>query len=199
MSFIPTENHEGGISPGDFRFDNAAFKAFFQKHYRPLCLYCRLKYSFDIYMAEDIVTTGFVRLWETRQTLAAEISPKAYLYKIVDNLSLNTLRHEKVRQQHADYLLKTSPGETAPDSFESIDLKQLRSAIDAALSELPEQMRRVFQLRRDEGLKYAEIASRLNISVKTVDTQLRRALAKLKEHLSEYLGFYFIVLIPNWL
>jgi RNA polymerase sigma-70 factor (ECF subfamily) len=118
------------------------------------------------------------------------------LYKIVDNLSLNTLRHEKVKQQHAAYQLRTASEDITETSFDSIDLKQLSSAIDVAISELPEQMRIIFELRKMEGLKYAEIASRLNISVKTVDTQISRAMIKLKEKLSGYLIF-LITLILN--
>jgi RNA polymerase sigma-70 factor (ECF subfamily) len=196
MSFNSTENNQEGESPGDLRFDKAAFKAFFKKHYPPLCIYCRLKYGFEIYLAEDIVNSGFIKFWESRQALASDISPKSYLYKIVDNLSLNILRHEKVKKKHAEYLLKTTSEDISETSFDSIDLKQLSSAIDSAISELPEQMRIIFELRKFEDLKYAEIASRLNISVKTVDTQMRRAMIKLREKLSEFL-IILIVLFFN--
>jgi RNA polymerase sigma-70 factor, ECF subfamily len=196
MSFNPVENNQEGESADDVRFDKAAFKELFKKHYPPLCIYCKLKYGFDIYLAEDIVHSGFIRLWESRRTLAPDISPRSYLYKIVDNLSLNTLRHEKVKQQHAEYLLKTTSEDISETGFDSIDLKQLSSAIDTAIAGLPEQMRIIFELRKYEGLKYAEIASRLNISVKTVDTQISRAMIKLKEKLSGFLIF-LIALILN--
>src|SRR5687768_3852147 len=140
MSFNSTENNQEGESPGDLRFDKAAFKAFFKKYYPSLCIYCRLKYGFEIYQAEDIVNSGFIKFCESRQTLASDISPKSYLYKIVDNLSLNILRHEKVKKKHAEYLLNTTSEDISETSFDSIDLKQLSSAIDSAISELPEQM-----------------------------------------------------------
>jgi len=185
MSIHSTENN--------LPLDKAAFKELFKKHYPPLCIYCKLKYDFDIHLAEDIVHSGFIKLWETRQTLAADISPIPYLYKIVDNLSLNTLRHQKIKQQYVAYQLKTSSDDLSEKDFNSIDIKQLSAAIDLAIAELPEQMRIIFQLRKIEGLKYAEIASRLNISVKTVDTQISRAMIKLKEKLSTFLIFLIIM------
>jgi RNA polymerase sigma-70 factor, ECF subfamily len=60
---------------------------------------------------------------------------------------------------------------------------------------LPEQMRRIFEMSRFEGLKYAQIAEQLNISVKTVETQISRALGKLREKLSAYLSSIIIILI----
>lgn len=196
MSFNPTENKQEGASTGNIQLDKAAFKELFNKHYPPLCIYCKVKYGFDIHLAEDVVHSGFIKLWETRETLTSDVSLKSYLYKIVDNSSLNILRHEKVKKQHASYLLKTTSEDISESSFDSIDLKQLSSAIDTAISELPEQMRIIFELRKFEGLKYAEIASRLNISVKTVDTQISRAMTKLKDKLSGFL-ILLIVLICN--
>src|SRR4051812_1637165 len=128
MSLNPNENNQEGVAGNDLRFDKAVFKELFKKYYPPLCIYCKLKYGFDIHLAEDLVNSSFIKLWETRQTLAVDLSPKSYLYKIVDNLSLNMLRHEKVKQQHAAYLLKTTSEDISETSFDSIELKQLSSA-----------------------------------------------------------------------
>jgi RNA polymerase sigma-19 factor, ECF subfamily len=193
MSTDPAKNNPEYTSSGDFQFDKVAFKELFKKYYPPLCIYCKLKYGFDIHLAEDVVNSSFIKLWETQLKLASDISPKSYLYKIVDNLSLNILRHEKVKKQHAEYVLKTTSEDISETSFDTIDLKQLSSAIDIAITELPEQMRRIFELRKFEGLKYAEIAGRLNISIKTVDTQISRAMTRLREKLSAFLSFYFFI------
>jgi RNA polymerase sigma-70 factor (ECF subfamily) len=190
-------NDQDASSFNDLKFDDAAFEALFKKLFPKLCVYCKFKYGFDLDLAEDVVNTSFIKLWEARQTLTADLSPTSYLYKIINNASLNILKHEKVRQQHAQLVLKTTSEGVEQSSFDSVDLKQLRTDIDAAISELPEQMRRIFELSRFEGLKYAEIATQLDISVKTVETQMSRALAKLREKLIGYLSFYFIVLIFN--
>jgi RNA polymerase sigma-70 factor (ECF subfamily) len=195
MSFNPPTDNQGEAFFEDLRFNEAAFEAFFKKNYPHLCVYCKFKFGFDIELAEDVVNTSFIKLWENRQSLAADVSPKSYLYKIINNTSLNILKHEKVKQQHAAFTLTTTSEAITYNSFDSVDLKQLRADINTAIEELPEQMRKIFELSRFEGLKYGEIASQLNISVKTVETQMSRALAKLRERLSGYLTFWLIFLI----
>ena len=197
MSFIQPENDQEDQSLKDLRFDEGAFETFYKQRYAQLCVYCKFKYGFDIDLAEDVVNSSFIKLWEVRKELNEDISPKSYLYKIIENRSLNILKHEKVKLQHAQYLLKTSSIHVSQTTFDSVDLKQLRTAIEAAIAELPEQMRRVFELSRFGGLKYGEIASQLGISVKTVETQMGRALAKLRQKLASYQGFYLILLIVN--
>jgi len=128
-----------------------------------------------------------MKLWEVRQNLTAGVSAKSYLYKIIDNLSLNLLKHQKVIQLHLHFLMATSSEGKSQTTFDSIELKELRETIHASISELHEQMRRIFELSRFEGLKYVAIADQLNISVKTVETQMSRALAKLRERLCGYL------------
>ena len=95
MSFNPTEKNLEGASSGDLRFDDCAFEAFFKKHYQLLCVYCKYKFGFDIELAEDVINTSFIKLWEVRRTLAPDVSPKSYLYKIINNASLNILKHER--------------------------------------------------------------------------------------------------------
>ena len=199
MSFNTTDNNLEGASSGDFRVDETAFEAFFKEYYPRLCLYCKLKFDFDIELAEDVVTTSFVKLWEIRHSLPVDLSATNYLYKIVNNTSLNIIKHERVKQQHAEEVLKTISESIDQSGFDSIELKQLRADIDAAISKLPDQMRRIFELSRFDGLKYSEIATRLEISVKTVETQMSRALAKMRGKLSAYLTLFFIVLLLSFL
>lgn len=192
MSFDSTVTNLEGEPSGGSLLNHDAFKAFFKEHYPSYCIYCRVKYGFDLDLAEDIVNSGFTKLWEVRHSLTPESSLRAYMYKIVDNLCLNNLRHEKVRKKYEDHLNRVTPQDIPAASFDSIDAKQLNAAIDKAISELPEQMRKIFELKKIEGLKYSEIASHLNISIKTVDTQMSRAMAKLREKLS---GFLFKLLL----
>lgn len=159
------------------------FEAFFKTHYPQLCLYCKIKYNFDIHLAEDIVNSAFTKLWEVRHTINPTGSASAYLYKIVNNQCLNTLKHQQVQQRYSLSQLNT-PSFTPPNSP---DLKLLREAIDNAIDSLPDQMRHIFLLHRHHGLKYTEIATRLNISIKTVETQMSRALIKLRKKISPLL------------
>jgi RNA polymerase sigma-70 factor (ECF subfamily) len=195
MSLHSTDNNQQDISFNDLKTDDAAFEAFFKKQYTPLCAYCQYKFGFDFDQTIEIVHTAFVKLWEARQNLSGDVSPITYLQRTITNSSLDILRHEKVKQQYARFVQHTTTEESSLNSVDSIDYKQLHADIDNTIAELPEQMRRIFMLSRFEGLKYAEIAAQLNISVKTVETQMSRALAKLRTKLSGYLTLYFILLI----
>lgn len=195
MNATPPENIPEGASFDKLRFDDASFEDFFKKHFLSLCAYCQFRFGLDLDMAKEVVHTGFIKLWDARQNLAAGVSPKSYLYKIITNNVLDNLKHGKIRQQYARFVLQSAPDDAAANSFDDLDVKQLQAEINAAIAELPEQMRRVFEMSRFEGLKYGEIAGQLNISVKTVETQMGRALARLREKLSAYLSIIIVLIL----
>lgn len=182
-------------------FDDAAFEVFFKKHFGVLCAYCQYKFNFDIDLAKDTVHIGFIKLWESRQTIAPELSIKAYLYKIVTNISLDIIKREKVKRKYIKFFRENTQKSTSADDYNGIDFKQLGDDIEKAVAALPEQMRRIFELCRYEELKYAEIAHQLGISIKTVETQMSRALVKLRQKLSKYLvsSIIFLVGMPTFL
>lgn len=165
---------------------------FFKENFSSLCSYCQAKFGFDIDEAKEVVHIGFIKLWENRQTLTADLSVKAYLYKIIFNICVDALRHQKVKAKHEKYVLQNSSQVSAFNNFDCPDIKHLAADIDKAVAELPGQMRKVFELSRYEGLKYAQISTHLNISVKTVETQMSRALVKLRQKLSNYLPLIFL-------
>ena len=199
MNDNPPENKPEGASSDGGPFDDASFEVFFKKHFLPLCAYCQFKFGLELDMAKEVVHSGFIKLWDARQNLAAGVSPKSYLYKIITNNILDNFKHQKIREQYVQFIIQSIPEETGASSFDDLDVKQLQAAINAAIAELPEQMRRIFELSRFEGLKYGEIAAQLDISVKTVETQISRALAKLRGKLSSYLSFLIIILAFNTL
>ena len=185
MPVEPSWNDE----PDDFSFyrlqyDDAAFESLFKTHFVILCSYCQAKYSFDLDSAKEAVHAGFIKLWENRTSISEGSSAKAYLYKIISNTCLDLIKHKKVKQLHEKYVLQHE--QTTYEDLNLADAKMLKVAIDKAVAELPHQMRKVFELSRYEGFKYAQIASLLNISVKTVETQMSRALLKLRQRLAKY-------------
>jgi len=196
-SYPPENNREGDAPDDRWKFDDASFEVFFKKHFLPLCAYCQFRFGLNLDEAKELVHTGFIKLWDAREHLDITVSPKSYLYKIITNNILDNIKHQKVRQQYVQFIVQSVPEASAPNGFDNIDVKQLQADIDAAIAGLPEQMRRIFEMSRFEGLKYGEIAGRLNISVKTVETQISRALAKLREKLSSYLSFLIILLVFN--
>ena len=166
------------------QYDDAAFESLFKSHFVILCSYCQAKYGFDLDSAKDAVHTGFIKLWENRKSISGGASVKAYLYKIVSNTCLDLIKHKKVKQLHEKYVMQHT--QTTYHDLDLAEAKMLKVAIDKAVSELPHQMRKVFVLSRYEGLKYSQIASLLNLSIKTVETQMSRALSKLRQSLAKY-------------
>lgn len=187
MNLAADFDHNPDHSSFQAGFDEAAFEMFFKQHFMPMCAYCQYKFGFDLDQAKEVVHTGFIKLWENKGSISPNQSPKSYLYKIITNNSLDLLKHEKVKQKYERHVLQTDSEVSPGDAFGTAGFKQLSADVDEAVASLPEQMRRIFELSRFEGMKYAEIASLLQISVKTVETQMSRALLRLRQRLAGYL------------
>jgi RNA polymerase sigma-70 factor, ECF subfamily len=172
--------------------DITAFEMLFRNYYQPLCNYA---YTFvqDRDEAEEIVQSTFMSVWEKRDALEIRTAVRPYLYAMVRNACLNVIKHEKVKQVHVAGELAV-----AERSIESVTrtvmAAELEDKIQEALLKLPEQCRLVFKLSRFEELKYAEIATQLNISVKTVENQMGKALKIMRDQLSDYLPILIILM-----
>lgn len=176
--------------------DASAFEMIFKTYYQPLCRYA---YSFlqDKEEAEEVVQASLITVWEKRQALSIETSLKSYLYRMVRNSCLNVIKHERVKQQHAAHELYVK--EVAYESVaHKIQAAELETKIMQALKVLPEQCRLVFQLSRFEELKYQEIADQLQISVKTVENHMGKALKLMREQLKDYLPL-FLIFMKDWI
>ncbi len=112
---------------------------------------------------------------------------------LIAPISLDFLKHEKVKQKHIEFIKEAVP-DMEVTGFEILDLKQLSASINEAVAGLPELMRKIYELSRYEGLKYKAIATQLNISIKTVENQMGRALLKLREKLLHHLPLLLFVL-----
>jgi RNA polymerase sigma-70 factor (ECF subfamily) len=153
--------------------------------YAGLCRFgCRLTGSEAA--AEDIVQDVFASIWR-RQAEFDFADPLPYLYRAVRNRAVSE-RRQAARQGGwlAGLAREWSERQAAPaDPSEAGDLAQ---AINAAIAALPERRRTIFAMHRDQHLTYGEIAGALGISIKTVETQMGRALKSLRERLAPYLG-----------
>ncbi len=160
----------------------------FKTYYKPLCNYA---YSFlnDRDEAEEVVQATFINVWDKRQSIEIKTSTKSYLYRMVRNASLNVIKHSKVKQAHVKY--EIAGGEPSHEEVtQSVISSELEKRIVEAMKTLPEQCRLVFQLSRFEELKYGEIAEQLNISVKTVENHMGKALKIMREQLKAYLPLF---------
>lgn len=175
----------------------SAFEMLFRTYYRPLCQYA---YSFlnDRDEAEEVVQSAFINIWDKRAQVEIQSSVKAYLYRVVRNSCLNVIKHEKVKQQHVAHEMVHAEAVHEGVS-QSVISSELEERIAIAMKALPEQCRLVFQLSRFEELKYAEIAEQLNISVKTVENQIGKALKIMREQLKDYLPVFLILFVKDWM
>ncbi|HEY4215495.1 MAG TPA: RNA polymerase sigma-70 factor [Gemmatimonadaceae bacterium] len=164
--------------------DQNAFDAIFREHYAHLVTFAQGVLR-DRTAAEDAAQDVMLELWRRRADLIIQESLRAYLLRATRNRALNQLRHAKV-QRNAEPQLAGENSISATGSGKLV-AAELRDALTAAVAELPPACREVFQLSRAQGLRYAEIASTLGISVKTVESQMGKALRHLRSRLSEWL------------
>jgi len=157
--------------------DEDAFNCIFNMYYKGLVLYAN-KFLMDRDKAEETVQGLFVKLWSDREQIKINTSLKTYLQKSVQNKCLDILKHKKVVQ---DYMDKTGRQlvEQTGSSEDLILFTELNEKIEDLINNLPENCREIFKLSRYEGLKYTEIAQKMNISIKTVEVQIGKALKKL--------------------
>ncbi|MFZ5428903.1 MAG: RNA polymerase sigma-70 factor [Bacteroidota bacterium] len=168
--------------------DTQSLKSLFDTYYPSLCSFA-LQFLNDHAQAEEVVQDLFVRLWENRSHLEIKTSLKSYLFRSVRNQCLNLIQHEKVRQMHAEKIREALFAEDVSDHF--FLEGEIAAGIQSAIEEMPEKRREIFRLNREEGLKYKEIAEKLNISVKTVETHMGLALKSLRDKLRHFFLFLF--------
>jgi RNA polymerase sigma-70 factor (ECF subfamily) len=169
-----------------------AFEILFKLYYTELCNYAVTLVK-EPDAAEEIVQESFIRIWEKRKIINIEVSLKAYLYKTVHNHSINFLKKDQIlkRQNQDDAEEFFSYQQIINQNFDPNFLDRLFSEelgeiIEQTLKKFPEQSRAVFLLSREEKLSYQEIAERLNISINSVKTQMKRALKKLRDAVNRY-------------
>jgi RNA polymerase sigma-70 factor (ECF subfamily) len=166
------------------RGDESAFEALFREHYTVLVRFAEgLVRSRE--GAEDAVQDVLLNVWRNRETFRVEDSVRAYLFRAVRNRALNQLRNERVRRDAGPRLAGESG--SAPRGDVELAERDIDRAVREAVNALPPRCREVFELSRGQGLRYAEIATVLGISVKTVETQMGRALKSLRERLAPHL------------
>lgn len=169
------------ISGGNHR----AFARLFQVYYAGLCRFVK-GYVRSSAVAEDLVQNVFMDIWERRHQWAVRRSLKAYLYGAARNQALMYLRHEEVRRRSKRQQRSLERVGEADVEVALYD-KELQALVQHAIDILPERRRQIFLLSRRHDLTYAEIATVLGISVKTVETQMGRALGFLRERLAPHL------------
>lgn len=165
--------------------DPDAFSDIFSIYYKDMVLF---GYSFthDKEDSEEIVQEVFVKLWEDHEKIAISGSIRSYLLKTIQNKCFDRYRHKQVREQHSSFVIENSPLFDY-DTENYILYSELELLIEKAINKLPENIRETFEMSRFEGFKYQEIASKLNVSVRTIEVRISKALELLRTSLIDFL------------
>ncbi len=154
--------------------------------FKPLAVFSH-KYTRDLELAEDVVQNVFLSLYDSRNHLKIHSSLKSYLYRAVYNQTMDVLKREsrKISGIHTDEMVQ----EEFRDLMEEAEFeRKIQVAIDA----LPQGCRNVFTMSRNDGLSNKDISIQLNISIRTVETQISKALKLLRERVYTILAFLLL-------
>jgi len=156
-----------------------AIELIFNEHYAYLCRVCNNMIREEA-QSEDIVQEVFHDFWKKRGSLSVNTSVRAYLKRAVVNKTLNYIRDKKFkyREELEDHVMSVSE---EPGVLKQIDEAELKSKIFKAIDDLPERCRIIFAMSRFEEMTYKEIATNLDISIKTVENQISKALRLLRK------------------
>lgn len=152
-----------------------------------------MKYVKDFETSEEIVQESFLSLWEKRDNIDMAQPVKAYLITTIRNKCLNWLRDNKKFNTDILHFEEYIPDHEYVSTDKLVEAEILK-AIHNAIHELPEKCREIFTLSRFGNLKYQEIADKLQISVKTVETQMSKALQHMRIRLKEFISILLIIL-----
>jgi RNA polymerase sigma-70 factor (ECF subfamily) len=165
------------------RGDEAAYDALFRECYPGLVLAAERLLG-DRAAAEDAAQEVMVELWRRHDSLPAGLSVRGYLFQSVRNRSLNQLRHARIVRRAEP---QVRPPSAPPPADAGALTSELAQAMREAVASLPPELAEAFQLSRGEGLTYTQIAARLGIPVKTLETRMGRCLRLLREKLAPWL------------
>lgn len=176
--------------------DEDAYKHLYDEYYAKLCRVANF-YVRDAFVSENLVGDLIFYLWENREELIIRESLNAYLFTSIRNRCYNYLsqahvqRESSISQLQEDSLIFSMHSETDLPIGILME-KELQNVVDLAISQLPEQTKKVFELKRYEDLSYEDISSQLDISVNTVKYHIKSALKILREDLKDYMALIIV-------
>jgi RNA polymerase sigma-70 factor, ECF subfamily len=176
--------------------DQTAFELLFHFYYPGLVVYTS-QFTADRNDAEEIVQDFFVRFWQKHQQIIPSDTFKNYFFSSVKNSSLNFLKHKKIEAKYLKELSDLASQHLVydPDLYLSTELQQ---RIKDSINLLPERCREIFMMSRIQGMKNDEIAKELELSKRTIETQISNALKVMRVELKDYMGLLIFMGIQQF-
>jgi RNA polymerase sigma-70 factor (ECF subfamily) len=171
--------------------DEEAFRSLFFDFFPSLCVFAH-RYIECWETCEDIVQETFFKIWKNRKEIEINVSGRNFLITSVRNSCIDYLRKQETELSWRQKAMMNKTGYSTEDIYAGIELEHI---LTNALSKLPENIRIVFEMNRFEGKTYTAIAAEQNISVKTVEAYMSKALKQLRIDLKDYLPFLFLFLL----
>jgi RNA polymerase sigma-70 factor (family 1) len=172
--------------------DENAFRSLYDRYNKKIYFFA-LKYLGNNVEAEELVQSVFINVWENRESLDPTLSVKNYIYKAAVNYIYNYLKKKAIRARFIES--EIGKGEVHSNlTYEEVFFHDLERSVNSIVGSLPSQQKKIFQLSRYEGLTNKEIAEKLDLSLRTVENQMYRALRIIRKNLKEGL---FLLMILN--
>lgn len=172
--------------------EEAAYELLFKEYYQLLTVFAN-KYLNDIENAKEIVQDLFVHLYEKRDHLDINSSLKSYLFRSTHNRCINYINAQKIRNKYADHVKQIDTGKE--NSLENeVNKTELEHALYKAIDDLPPKCQIIFKMNRFEGLSNSEIANKLSLSKRTIETQISKALKILRVKMKPYMALGVVIL-----
>jgi RNA polymerase sigma-70 factor (family 1) len=173
------------------RGEEAAYEMLFREYYQLLTVFAN-KYVRNIETSKEIVQDLFVHLYEKRNQLDINSSLKSYLFRSTQNRSINYINAQKIRNKYAEHVkFNTSIEENSLEN--EVNKTELEHALYMAIDDLPPKCQTIFKMNRFEGLSNSEIAEKLSLSKRTIETQISKALKILRIKMKPFLAAGILV------
>ena len=163
--------------------DDAAFATVFRRHY-PGLVVTATRLLAERALGEEIAQEVLLELWRRRGSLLLTGTLAGYLHQATRNRALNQIRHQRIARRGEPFV---RPPGASEDADADAVTHELAGAVRDAIAALSAPQREVFEMSRDRGLTYQEIATLLGLSVKSVEARMGRALKELRERLAPWL------------
>jgi RNA polymerase sigma-70 factor (ECF subfamily) len=181
--------------------DIKQFNELFNEYYERIVRFAK-SYVRDLAVAEDFASEAFAAFWENRAILSDETNPRAYILTIVKNKCINYLKHEQIRlkaerelNDHSEWVLTTNLNTLEACDPDFIFSDEIQHILNETLEKMPQKTRQIFFLNRFDGLSYNEIALKMNVSPKTIEFHISKALRALRFALMDFICLLLFILL----